>query len=170
MAEMLSDSEDGVAWALKTTKKGKYICKADDAKEIQQQYDSLKAEATRLGAVQSDSEAEVEALIKQIEETNNTTALLDGPLMMQVKGILDDLQLERQVFHSGEFNGPDLQKMLQAATIEGFVSVLAPQRIIAEDTSADGEDCLIGLHLPPCTIGGDALSQSSGPCSTSSVG
>ena len=127
MIEILSNSEDGVAWALKTTKKGKYICKADDAKEIQQQYDSLKAEATRLGAVQSDSEAEVEALIKQIEETNNTTAPLDGSFIMQVKGILDDPQLERQVFHSGEFNGPDLQKMLQAATIEAFVSLLAPR-------------------------------------------
>ena len=39
------------------------------------------------------------------------------------------------------------------------MSVLAPQRIVVEDLSVDGEDGSIGLHLPPCTIGSVALTQ-----------
>ena len=34
----------------------------------------------------------------------------EGPLMAQVKGGLDKLRVQRQVFHSGNFNGPDLKK------------------------------------------------------------
>ena len=85
MEEMQSDAEDGVAWALKTNKKGKYTCTDEDAQEVQQQYESFKAEVERLEALDSKLCEQSTMLTQEIEETKDKISGMDGPLMIQVK-------------------------------------------------------------------------------------
>ena len=83
----------------------------------------------------------------------------DGPLMSEVKGELDRLRAQRQVFHSGNFNGPDLEKLFTIPVIERLVAVLSPRRFTVSDSNAVGKNCRLGPKLPPVMIGD--------PCSTS---
>ena len=58
--------------------------------------------------------------------------------MAQVKEELVRLRAQKQVFHGGHYNGPDLEKVMTIAVIERMVTVLSPQRFIISDSDAAG--------------------------------
>jgi hypothetical protein len=54
---------------------------------------------------------------------------MDGPLMTEVRVILTSLKLERQAYHSGAFNGNDLEKLYFPDVIERLCAVLGKRRV-----------------------------------------
>ena len=162
IAEMKSEDEDAVGWALKKTARGAFIEKDEVAVEIQNQYklltDSLdgsnKAIGLRHELVQAKAETELGA--EEIAGLEIKLLTFDGPLMTQVRELLVEFRAQKQVFHGGHFNGPDLEKMMTPYVIERLVAILSPQRFTAADV---GKDCLFGLKLPPMTVGSFELAE-----------
>ena len=69
------------------------------------------------------------------------------------------MRAQKQVFHGGHYNGPDLEKVMTIAVIERMVAVLSPQRFIISDSDAAGKESLLGLKLPPVTVGSFSLAE-----------
>ena len=103
---------------MKKTARGAFIEKDEVAVEIQNQYklltDSLdgsnKAIGLRHELVQAKAETELGA--EEIAGLEIKLLTFDGPLMTQVRELLVEFRAQKQVFHGGHFNGPDLEKMM----------------------------------------------------------
>ena len=79
-------------------------------------------------------------IIKLREEAQN----LDGPVMTEVREILSGLKLERQAYHSGAFNGNDLEKLYSPQVIEQLCCVLGNRRVRSSTTNHQQASMMFG--------------------------
>lgn len=129
--EMESLEDDGDGWALRKNKgpKSKYKESCDDAKEIQEKYAALKSQLASVVAAINNSRDEMHENEKKVKAIRAELNQHDGPLMVDVRELLSELRLERQVYHSGAFNGNDLDKLYAVDVIHQLSSILAPRRV-----------------------------------------
>jgi len=155
IADLEEEATDiGLAHVVSRSAAGSYKKVTDDdddgADELQSKHAALFKEVEEVQKEVTQAESELSKLDLEITRIRTEVSKLDGPLMVDVRRILNSLKLERQAYHSGAFNGNDLDKLYRPEIIEELCTVLAERRVLPASTPQEHASM---------RFGGNALAQ-----------